>query len=308
MPFIKRTLTPQALQEIEALGDVRGMVKALQNADPDTRLFAAVALGRMGGTDAMQALIHTLENDPIGSVRYFAAASLGQVGGKEAIPALTEALLVRQHDIHQSAAEALGEIALRVNNPIIFEPATKRLIPLLKANQNVRESVITALGKIRDPRTTPALAAVMAKSHIKQEIRYVTEALIRIGKPAVQPLIQVLAQSEDLNAIAAAYALGRIADPAAVPALIGALNHRHDEVRRQAAMSLGRLQARSAVPALIKTLEDNDAPVRVAVAHALGEMQAAEAIDTLQSLAVYDFQATVRNAAEAALRRIEGET
>ena len=69
-------------------------------------------------------------------------------------------------------------------------------------------------------------------------------------------------------------------------------------------MALGKLKAQAAIPHLLAVLEDNDAPVRVAVANALGELRAKEAIATLQSLATYDFQASVRAAAEAALNRI----
>lgn len=305
MPLFQKNYSAEDLNELEALGDVKGMIKTLKNPDADTRLKAAVALGRMNGGDAIAALIHTLQNDPIGSVRYFAATSLGKIAGPEAIAPLTNALRESNHNIHQAAAEALGEIAERVRNPILFEPATRKLVPLLKANQDVRESVITALGKIRDPRMAQALAAVMAKSYMKPEIRMATEALIRIGKPAVEPLQQILSHAEDLNAIAAAYALGRIAHPAAAPALIQALYHRHDEVRRQSAIALGRIKALMAVPDLIAALEDNDAPVRVAVVNALGEMCAKEAVETLQSMAIYDFQASVRTAAEAALKKIE---
>ena len=304
MPLFQKFYTSAELQQLEAQRDVKGMLKALRNPDPDTRLNAAVALGRMGGGAAVEGLIESLENDPIGSVRYFAAVSLGQIGGQQAIAPLTAALLEPKHNIYQAAAQALGEIAARLKNPILLEAATKRLIPLLKANQNVREAVIVALGKIGDPRTTAALAAALETSFSKTEIRYLTEALIRLGRPAVQPLCQILMQGQDLNAIAAAFALGRIADPAATRSLIGALKHINDEVRCQAAIALGKLKAEQAVYALVETLEDNDAPVRVAVAHALGEIRAQEAIETLQSMSMYDLQASVRQAAEAALKKM----
>ena len=306
MPFFQKNYSSDKITALENQGDTRELTKALRHKDPDMRLKAAAALGRVGGTDAVQALIDTLETDPMGSVRFFAAESLGKIAGKEAIPPLTMALDNHKENVHQAAAQALGEIADRLRNPILFEEATKKLIPLLRADHEVREAVIITLGKIRDPRATQAVATLMAKTFSKQEIRLAAEALIRIGHPAVSPLRQILAEASDLSAIAAALALGRIGDPAAVPSLIQALQHRHDEVRRQAAMALGKLKAYAAVPQLLAVLEDNDAPVRVAVANALGEMRAKEAVETLQSLATYDFQASVRAAAEAALNKIEG--
>lgn len=304
MPFFQKNYSSDKISALENQGDTRELTKALRHKDPDMRLKAAASLGRVGGDDAVQALIATLESDPMGSVRFFAADSLGKIAGKEAILPLTNALDNHKENVHQAAAQALGEIADRLRNPILFDTATQKLVPLLRADHEVREAVITTLGKIRDPRATQAIATLMAKTFSKQEIRLAAEALIRIGRPAVSPLRQILAQAEDLSAIAAALALGRIGDPAAVPSLIQALKHRHDEVRRQAAIALGKLKAYAAVPQLLAVLEDNDAPVRVAVANALGEMRAKEAVETLQSLATYDFQASVRAAAEAALNKI----
>ncbi|MDX9863427.1 MAG: HEAT repeat domain-containing protein [Anaerolineaceae bacterium] len=304
MPFFQKNYSSDKISELENQGDARELSKVLRHKDPDMRLKAAAALGRVGGAAAVQVLIETLESDPMGSVRFFAADSLGKIAGKEAIAPLTRALDNHKENVHQAAAQALGEIADRLRNPILFDAATQKLVPLLRADHEVREAVITALGKIRDPRAVQAIANLMAKTFSKQEIRLAAEALIRIGRPAVSPLRQILAQAEDLSAIAAALALGRIGDPGAVPSLIQALHHRHDEVRRQAAMALGKMKALAAVPHLLAVLEDNDAPVRVAVANALGEMHAREAVETLQSLATYDFQASVRAAAEAALNKI----
>jgi len=304
MPLFQKDYSSDEIAQLENTCDTKAMVKALQHKDADTRLKAAAALGRMGGPEAIQALINSLATDPMGSVRFFAAASLGKTAGKEAIPALTRALDNHKDNVHQSAAQAIGEIADKVRNPILFDEATRKLIIMLRADHEVREASITALGKIRDPRAAQAVAATMSKTFSKHQIRLATEALIRIGRPSVPYLRQILAQGEDLNAIAAALALGRIGDPAAAPTLIDALTHIHHEVRRQSVIALGRMRVRAAIPAMLKTLEDSDAPVRVAVANALGEMQAREAIGTLQSLATYDFQASVRAAAEAALIRL----
>jgi len=304
MPLFQKNYSSEEIARLEKEGNTREIIKALNHKDADTRLKAAAALGRMGGTDAVKALLNTLDNDPMGSVRFFAAASLGKTAGKEAIPALTRALDYRKENVHQSAAAALGEIADKVRSPILFDDATKKLVPLLRADHEVREAAITALGKIRDPRVAQAIANVMNKSFSKHEIRLCTEALIRIGRPSVPHLRTILLRSEDLSAIAATLALGRIGDPGAAPDLIRALHHHHDEVRRQAAMALGRMKVRAAIPELLNTLEDADAPVRVAVANALGELHAREAIETLQSMATYDFQASVRAAAEAALNKI----
>ena len=76
MPFFQKNYSSDKISALENQGDTRELTKALRHKDPDMRLKAAAALGRVGGTDAVQALIDTLETDPMGSVRFFAAESL----------------------------------------------------------------------------------------------------------------------------------------------------------------------------------------------------------------------------------------
>ena len=68
-------------------------------------------------------------------------------------------------------------------------------------------------------------------------------------------------------------ALGRLGTPA-VPALVGLLKQKDDEVRRSAAVTLGTMKeaAKEAVPTLLEALADesNDADTRGASAESLG--------------------------------------
>ena len=92
MPFFQKNYSSDKISALENQGDSRELIKALRHKDPDMRIKAAAALGRVGGTDSVQALVAALESDPMGSVRFFAADSLGKIAGKEAIPSLTTAL------------------------------------------------------------------------------------------------------------------------------------------------------------------------------------------------------------------------
>ncbi|MGC8880568.1 MAG: HEAT repeat domain-containing protein, partial [Anaerolineae bacterium] len=71
---------------------------------------------------------------------------------------------------------------------------------------------------------------------------------------------------------AAARALGKIGDAAAVPALIEALRDEDEDVRQAAAEALGKIGDAAAVPALIEALRDEDMWVRRAAAEALGKI------------------------------------
>lgn len=77
--------------------------------------------------------------------------------------------------------------------------------------------------------------------------------------------------------IAAAVALGRLADRRGVPALIRALDDRSAVVRGVAATALGHIGDRSAIPALERALADPSAGVRARVREALDVLRRSKA-------------------------------
>lgn len=101
----------------------------------------------------------------------------------------------------------------------------------------------------------------------------------------------------------AAAALGRLADRAAVPALVAALADPDASVRREAASSLANLKDERAVAGLIKLLADGDANVRFYAAYALGEIKDPRAAGALVR-ALGDPQWNVRDQAAWALREL----
>jgi len=101
---------------------------------------------------------------------------------------------------------------------------------------------------------------------------------------------------------AAAAALGRIGDAAAVPGLLAALRDESRQVREAAAEALGEIGA-PAVPGLLAALRDADWRVRRAAAAALGEIGDAAAVPGLLA-ALRDESWQVREAAAAALGEI----
>ncbi len=94
------------------------------------------------------------------------------------------------------------------------------------------------------------------------------EALVKMGKPAVDPLIQALKHANPTVRSNAATALGRIKDRRALEPLIGVLEKDpHPSVRLVAALALADLGDKGAIPALKKaSLEDPDSTTRI-IAH-----------------------------------------
>ena len=120
----------------------------------------------------------------------------------------------------------------------------------------------------------------------------------------VEKLIEQL-KSEDGDArirISAAGRLGEIKDERAVPALIGALKGRLEEMRREAAWALGNIGDASAVPVLIEALDEKDS-MRCYVAEALGKIGDVSAVPALIG-ALKDENRDVRFNAVIALEKI----
>ena len=216
------------LAALDALGQigapaVEPVIAALTDEDRDLRHYASVALKRIG-VPAVERLIAAF---PYGdaSMREAVAAALGEIGDPLAIPTLLDALDDRSRQVRWNAANALGKIG----DPRAVEP----LIAALEDEASVvRQFAAYALAKIRDPRAVKPLVASLKDGDLSVR-RAATEALdqldwkpsrsqagaaywiekrqwdecVRIGAPAVKPLIATLSDTRVSMRRAAAKAL-----------------------------------------------------------------------------------------------------
>jgi HEAT repeat protein len=95
--------------------------------------------------------------------------------------------------------------------------------------------------------------------------------LVRIGKPAVEPLLARLHDPRPKYVQELAWVLGQIGDPRAVESLVRLLSSKNLWERWVAASSLGYIGDERATPALIERLRDHSTTVRFAVVGALGD-------------------------------------
>jgi HEAT repeat protein len=142
------------------------------------------ALARMGAA-AADSLIEALKDDE-GAVRRYAAMLLGRIGDTRALEPLGMAQYDLHHDVGKASAEALvnfgagsfeilvealdhPEMWIRIHAvdvlPKIAEPRTALvLLEMLKdPEREVRKHVIEALGELKDSRTLPALQEIMSQ-------------------------------------------------------------------------------------------------------------------------------------------------
>jgi HEAT repeat protein len=226
--------------------------------DCDRAIVAAGALGdlREKATEAVPALAKALERPlPIKSrannVRLAAIRAMAKIGDKRAVPSLSKILTT-------SADEQ--DFMLNMKSAL-------------------------ALAELRDPAAIPALIKGLFMTgrgiNIFQECRL---ALVRIGEPAVGPLIELLNEKNpEINQMArkldfekytpgivpykAAYLLGDLRSAKAVPALAARLKIPAKSGEHKAIMiALGFIGTKDAVSILLNTLQDKkaEAPTRAA--------------------------------------------
>lgn len=134
-----------------------------------------------------------------------------------------------------------------------------------------------------------------------------SDAVIEIGEPAIEPLIEALKDDKMDVRYFAAKALGEIGDERAVKPLIGLLNDEEWFVHTMAAEALVKI-GEAAVEPLIETLKDENVYIRMRAVKALVEIGDSRAVEPLiEALkeALKDEEQWVREEAEEALVKIE---
>jgi HEAT repeat protein len=139
----------------------------------------------------------------------------------------------------------------------------------------VRLHAAKALGEAKDARAVEPLIAALGDKGCGHTA---ANALAKIGKPAVEPLIVALKNENPFVRRNAAEALGEIKDASAVKPLVDALKDDDLIVRRDAAKALGKIKDFTAEEPLTSALKDESPAVRRNAAIALREMGKPEAV------------------------------
>jgi HEAT repeat protein len=199
---------------------VEPLIGALKDRNKDVRKSVALALGRIG-EPAVEPLIGLLK-DSSSSVRWIAASALGEIGDKRAVLPLIGSLEDSDENVRQEAASALGEIGDK-----------RAVLPLISSLKDsywwVRRRAALALEKMGwKPRSQDEMIAYLLALEKRDE-------LVKIGEPAVEPLIGSLRDSDWRTRRSAALTLGKIGDPRALPELKRVAREDKDSNVRRAA-------------------------------------------------------------------------
>ncbi len=229
------------------------LVRLLQDGEARVRRRAALAIGRVGLAEGVQPLV-TLLDDGDPEVRQMAAFALGLIGDRHARDPLVTALSDPSPLMQGSAAEALG----------LLGDASAAAPIAQMVGHVVQSGALAQTPREEDEarRDTPAGAfrlGVFALVRLKAYDALASAVLDQSGQPLVHwwPV---------------AFALERLNDPRAVPALLTYARDAGSYARAFAVKGLGAMKAQAALPVLRTLLSSGDHGVLVETIRALGQI------------------------------------
>lgn len=203
-----RVTAAQALGKIAVPDTAPALLRSLDDADPAVRAMSAWALGSLGEDVLDQAGFELAKrlDDPSPAVKLASARALGALGGTQLIIELLKKQLARSDvETRRAAVQALTWLEAGSAYPAL-------IAALGDPDAQVRQGAVAALGEMVDPRSLPAIRDRLLKD---------TDAGVR-GE--------------------AAYRLGKFGDRTIVPALRSAFTRDpHAGVRRWAEWALEQI-------------------------------------------------------------------
>jgi cyclophilin family peptidyl-prolyl cis-trans isomerase/HEAT repeat protein len=299
------------------------LIRLLSDPEARVRRRAALAAGRVGLSEAVAPLSMLLMDEEF-EVRQMAAFALGLIGDPAARPALTAALGDADPTVQGRAAEALGMIGDRADAPLVSG--------MVQAHTKAGALMGIAADDLGYPLMPPAEA-----------VRLGLYALVRLGSYDALAAAALDANGQPVSTWwPVAYALQRLGDAKAAPALLSLLNTPGRYTAAFAARGLGVMKAQAAAGALRQIVEqrqadvavviqairalaaigdaassavltrivvDGDAPqtLRIEAMAALGSVAGPDSLDLMLDL-VSDTSPAVRGAAMRALARLDPQT
>jgi HEAT repeat protein len=213
------------IKKMERENDIKGLIKAMgYDNDESIRKEAAFALGKI--TDS-QSPIYTIKNENT-KLEDTSDKSLNNLTVEELIKSLKD----KDWNIRMNAAKTLVEIG---------EPAVSKLIDSLNdKNWQIRWYVTEILGEIGDVSGVEPLIKLLNDENIGVQSNSVI-ALVKIGKPGMEILIDNLNSNEWQIRKHLAEILGEIGDKRGLEPLKNLLNDENDDVRSSVKLSLEKI-------------------------------------------------------------------
>lgn len=196
------------------------------------------------------------------------------IAGASALPATQHDILARLLHSTRQEYQAGADAAMALLAAQTPEDPTSSLLALLRQGDWQLRSAANDLVLLMN-RTSAAEMLESLNHWDGSEDSAVASSFRQLGPVVLLPLLHMVRDADAARRRAAAWALGQMRDPAAVPSLVVALGDEDAKVREAAAASLVHLPDSQALPALLPLLQDSSKAVRKAVIAAVARLGAA---------------------------------
>lgn len=261
-----------------------------QAADPIDRIFAAEALAKKGGLEAVKALSAALQQEPFWGVRVEVAKQLASIKLDQVFDGLLTGLQDPDARVRRSVVEALANLKTKASYD-----ALKRIAEQGDASYYVEAAAISGLCNVAsvklDGESQEADALNLMRSILQERSGW--NEVIRGG--AVSGLSKLKTSEAALDLILE-YTTAGVVQALRLPAIraLGAISSGQNNVNLE--RILNRLDELASESLFL---------TQVAVVAALGQMETAKAIGILQALADQTPDGRVRRMAEEAVQRVQ---
>ena len=296
------------------------LIRLLTDNEARIRRRAALAVGRVGLAEGVEPLVRlTADTDP--EVRQMAAFALGLIADASARQPLIALLADESPLVKGSAAEALGLIGdvsaaqpiAQMAADIVTSGALKE--PPQDDNDAARDSPAAAfrlaMSALVRLKAFDALASAVLDASGQPRVHWwpVAFALQRLEDPRALPaLLTLVKDAQPYTRAFAAKGLGAMKDSSAATALLPLVGGSDRASAVEAIRALARLRDARAGPALLKLLQAPKAPphLRLEAVTALGSVGGEGASDVLIPL-LSDSSPAIRAAALGSLAALDSE-
>lgn len=309
--YADRDRTPQTSRYLDTLSDewdrasvppytsvdpavYQALSEALRDSQRDIREQAALTLGILNGSSAIQELVAAL-SDPDAGVRGAAASAIGKVGTEEDGRALIPLLADPAYGARTRALRAIGVLRVKEAGPALRQ--------LYEANQRREYGllVLESLSRIADPAQEDFLRG-LAQDPQAEKRRFAIEGLGRIGNGALLTAMKKDYQREtsaDLR-LAYGFAITQLGDRSFIDSVVLGLASRNSVRCRRYLMEMGS----GVLPELYPYLNDPAEDVRAELSDIIAALGDASAIAQLQPL-IGDPSRKVSDRANRAVERLK---
>lgn len=271
------------------------LLELLKEPDSTTRTNAVQQLGQLGDKRAVEALIEVLSQPGITN-KMAAAQALGRIGDERAIAPLVEALRYYYPEVTNVVSEVLvgfGNAAiLRLVVALqdstytlphnagltlakLGKPAMEQILELLKSDLKIDyipDSTLVASLALFGEEAAQPLIQILFNENVNYSWE-ISEALVKIGEPALNALLEVINSPEAEKRLIAARALTHFSHAyrqQALSELLKLSEELNADSRVAVAITLQDFKGEAVEQALLKLLQDENVRVKFSAAHSLG--------------------------------------